>query len=79
MKIFLTVSKSGQTKFGNTYQKVLKELETQGAKVEATFIKTYLNKSPKLKAIKDLADSEDSYRLSYRLVVDIAITILRIG
>src|SRR3989344_3425800 len=62
MKIFLTVSKSGQTKFGNTYQKVLKELETQGAKVEATFIKTYLNKSPKLKAIKDLADSEDSYR-----------------
>lgn len=62
MKIFLTVSKSGLMKYKDVYSAVLKELEDQGAKVEATFVKTYLNKTPKLKQIKDLAASEDSYR-----------------
>lgn len=62
MKIFLTVSKTGMVKFEKSYEAVLDELKAQGAQVEATFLKTHLNKTPKLKAVKDLTDSEDAYR-----------------
>lgn len=62
MKIFLTVSKTGMTKYEKVYVAVFEELKTQGSQVEATFLKTHLNKTPKLKAIKDLTDSEDAYR-----------------
>lgn len=62
MKIFLTVSKTGLTKFAETYNAVLKELHARGAQVEATFVKTYLNNIPKYKEIKDLASSEDDFR-----------------
>jgi len=62
MKIFLTVSKTGMSKFEKNYVVVLEELKAQGAHVEATFVKTHLNKMPKLKAVKDLTDSEDTYR-----------------
>lgn len=62
MKIFLTVSKTGQATFARAYHEVLKELQEQGARVEATFVKTYLNKTPKLKKVKDLASSEDNFR-----------------
>jgi len=49
-------------KYEKAYVAVLEELKTQGAQVEATFLKTYLNKTPTLKTVKDLTDSEDSYR-----------------
>lgn len=62
MKIFLTVSKTGMAKYEKAYVAVLEELKDQGAQVEATFVKTYLNKTPTLKAVKDLTDSEDAYR-----------------
>ncbi|HCM82270.1 TPA: hypothetical protein DIS60_02805 [Patescibacteria group bacterium] len=62
MKIFLMVSKTGMVKFEKSYIAVLEELKAQGAHVEATFVKTYLNKMPQLKAVKDLTNSEDTYR-----------------
>ncbi len=62
MKIFLTVSKSGLSKFGRIYEAVLQELKDQGVHVEATFTKTYLDKSPKLKKVKDLASSVEKFR-----------------
>ena len=62
MKIFLTVSKTGMSKYEKAYVAVLEELKAQGAQVEATFVRTYLNKTPKLKTVKDLTDSEDAYR-----------------
>lgn len=62
MNIFLTVSKTGMSEFAESYQAVLQELIEHGAHVEATFVKTYLNKTPKLKTVKDLASSEDRYR-----------------
>jgi hypothetical protein len=62
MKIFLTVSRTGMAKFEKSYEAVLEELKAQGAQVEATFVKTYLDKTLKLKTVKDLTDSEDSYR-----------------
>lgn len=62
MKIFLTVSKTGMSKFMKSYIAVLEELKAQGIHVEATFVKTHLNKTPKLKAVNDLTNSEDTYR-----------------
>lgn len=62
MKIFLTVSKTGVKKYHRKYYAVLQELERQGAIVEATFVKTYLNKKPNLKKVKDLSISENTYR-----------------
>lgn len=73
MKIFLTVSKSGMTKFKDRYKAVLEELKRQGAQVEATFLKTHLNKTPKLKTINDLTDSEDAYRYVHDSAVRSAI------
>ena len=49
-------------KFEKSYMAVLEELKAQGALVETTLVKTHLNKTPKLKAIMDLTDSEDAYR-----------------
>lgn len=62
MKIFLTVSKTGMSKFEKSYVAVLEELKVQGAQVETTFLKTHLNKMPELKAIINLSTSEDTYR-----------------
>jgi hypothetical protein len=62
MKIFLTVSKTGLATFQKSYEAVLEELKAQGAQVETTLLKTHLNKTPALKAIKNLSTSEDVYR-----------------
>jgi hypothetical protein len=62
MRIFYTVSKTGMSQFAGSYAAVLAELQTQGAYVEATFTRTYLNSTPKLKAIQGLVNSEDAYR-----------------
>lgn len=62
MKIFLTVSKTGMAKYKDIYNAVLAELESHGVKVEATFTKSYLNPTPKLKGVNDLVNREDDYR-----------------
>ena len=50
------------TKYEKTYLAALEELKAQGAKVEATLVRTYLDKTPKLKKILNLTNSEDSHR-----------------
>lgn len=62
MKIFLTVSKTGMDTFKKSYEAVLEELKAQGVHIEATFVKTYLGKMPSLKSVRNLANSEDTYR-----------------
>ena len=62
MRVFFTVSKTGMTKYEKTYLAALEELKAQGAKVEATLVRTYLDKTPKLKKILNLTNSEDSHR-----------------
>ncbi len=73
MKIFLTVSKTGVSEFNLAYEEILKELERQGSRVEATFSKSYLNSTPKLKTVKNLASSEEAYRFAHDKAVRQAI------
>lgn len=73
MKVFFTISKTGQRTFGKTYDAVLKELGRQKVIVETTRIKTYLNESPSLKKIKDLTSLEDKYRYLHDMAVRRAI------
>jgi len=64
MKIFFTCSRTGSKieEFQNYDFTVLKELKNQKLKIESTLEKTYLNKTPKLKAVPDLAINEIEYK-----------------
>lgn len=71
MKILFTCSRTGfkNDEYRNYYLSVLGELKNQKVSVESTIEKTYLNKHPKLKSVKDLAIND----LDYKHVHDAAI------
>jgi len=73
MRIFFTCSKTGMGEYKETYLQVLKEIQDQGANVEATIVKTHLDKTPKLKQILNLSVSEKEYRYIHDKAVRAAI------
>lgn len=73
MRIFLTCSKTAFNKYRRLYAAVLNELKKSKVSVEATLDKSFLDKTPELKKVKNLGLREDDYKYVHDTAVRQAI------
>lgn len=69
MKIFFTASKTGRYKFSKINKLVLDELHKHKVKVITTIGYRYLSNRPELRKIKNLSESENTYKYVHDSVI----------